>query len=134
MPTSPPALCECGKPIKHPLSSKCATCYQRRWYREHRATPPVPANLRYDAIGYKYAHQKVQRYRGKATEYHCAHGASDHPAEEWAYKGRSKYELSGWALNVTPAGTESQKFLRWSPDIEDYIPLCRVHHIEMDRG
>ncbi|NQX34044.1 hypothetical protein [Herbiconiux sp. VKM Ac-2851] len=126
--------CECGKPIKHPVTGECSTCYQRRWYREHRANPRPSGGSTLGPCTYTHAHVKVARWRGKAAEHPCLLCDNGTPAEEWSYRGGSEYEQTEERIQRTRKGTESRHFLSWSPDINAYDPLCKPHHLERDRG
>jgi hypothetical protein len=62
-----------------------------------------------DSAGRAALHQRVQKFRGKASEHPCEH-CKTHQAREWAtIHGR--------------AGTA----------ISDYIPLCKKCHVAYDR-
>lgn len=73
-------------------------------------------------IKYRSAHTRVVRLWGKAAQYPCV--SCGGPAEEWAYDGADPDELVGGQGCCTE--------LRYSPDPEFYMPLCKPCHRHRD--
>lgn len=94
--------------------------YLTRYLRRGRVHPPAP-------ISYNAAHKRVAEVRGPAASHSCAECGS--PAAEWSYSGFSPDEQTG--LIVT---TESTTFRAWSPNPDDYSPLCWLCHAEYDEA
>lgn len=68
-----------------------------------------------DAPSYNGMHQRLERERGKASEYDCV--TCDGPAFQWSYDGLDPDEL------VEPGGA------RYSPNPDHYRPMCvRCHN------
>lgn len=72
-------------------------------------------------IKYLAAHNRVYRVRGIATEHTCV--ACSGPAKDWALKHEAGDR------QVDP-----DNGLAFSPDPEDYQPMCRSCHARYDRG
>lgn len=116
--------------VKHPRTQECGTCYQTRYYRERRspnadgtAVPTYPLAT----VGYAAAHYRVRAAKGKASQYPCAEDPT-HMAEEWAYKGTSDQEQTGFLPYKGRKGQSAVTQVSWSPNPDDYRPLCRMHH------
>lgn len=76
-----------------------------------------------EEITYNSAHYRVKRAKGGAAARPCAHCGG--PAEDWA--------LSHDAA-VTHVGDDGHgNPVRYSGDVDDYIPLCRPCHRRYDR-
>lgn len=74
-------------------------------------------------IGYRGAHHRVARARGRASDHLCSCGAQ---ARDWAYDGQDPAELSELrARQVSPSP--------YSLDPAHYVPLCGPCHYEVDR-
>lgn len=70
-----------------------------------------------DDVNYNSTHARVRRTRGRAAEHDCIHcgGAAD----DWAY-------IHGSPDEKVEAGR------RFSPSVENYMPLCRTCHRAYD--
>jgi hypothetical protein len=73
-------------------------------------------------IGYRAAHDRVQRTRGKAVEYPCRDCGGQ--ATNWSYQKGSPSER-------VHVGGKEDGFL-FSPDPNDYDPLCFSCHSKAD--
>lgn len=78
-------------------------------------------------VSYHAAHIRVGRIRGRASDYQCA--SCGLPAVEWSYRHGSRWEQTGM---VNRSG-RLPRLGAWSPDPDDYDPLCRPCHRELDR-
>lgn len=121
--------CECGAEVFIKKTQECRRCYNRRYARERYVVAPInmglyPAMPPTNPCSYSQAHHRLARWRGRARYHTCQCGA---PAESWSYRGDSQHEQEG----LVPDG-DKQKFVRWSPWIMDYDPLCLVCHMERD--
>lgn len=82
------------------------------------------------AKGYRNAHTRIKRLRGRAVSYVCADCDATF-ADTWSYNGDSPFEQSGYETVSTPAGPV-QTFVRWSGNPWDYSPRCRPCHRAYD--
>lgn len=126
----------CPRPAKYAKSGWCQTHYHR-WWRHgdpsivntptYAHTPGLkgPASPAWvgDAVGYKGAHQRVQRARGLANEHQCLHCGQS--ASTWAYDHEDPNEV--W-------GNDSGNVMAYSLVIDHYIALCRSCHRKFDIG
>ena len=85
-------------------------------------------------VGYSYAHKKVSRARGKATDYTCedAHPGQPHQAAQWAYVPGDTHEQTG-LRTTTKNGVTSTYVIAWSANVWAYVPLCGPCHALRDR-
>lgn len=67
---------------------------------------------------YYKIHQDLKRQKGKAAEHRCACGA---PARDWAYQPNPANEK-----------TDGYTGRSYSEDLEDYAPMCRPCHLNLD--
>lgn len=70
--------------------------------------------------GYNTAHERLRRVRGKANDHPCASCGGG--ATDWAYTHDDPKQLVDQALG-----------LRYSPDPQFYVPMCRSCHSKFDR-
>lgn len=103
--------------------------YMREWRAKRRGpvTEPAPTET---PCGYRHAHGKVTRWRGRAVEQTCPCGQ---PAEQWAYLGDSDLEQTGWVEYINARGTTVRSFVAWSPRVTDYQAMCIPCHREFDK-
>lgn len=140
------SACACGSEVFIKKTGECSRCYQARKYDERLAAqgktrhvpkakplPPKPEGRPrltlidlHQPISYFTAHTRVKAWRGAPSQYSCVCGV---PAQTWAYIGGSPYEQTGTKINGW--GKEIQ--VAWSPDVNDYMPLCRSCHYFHDR-
>ncbi|GAA1938219.1 hypothetical protein GCM10009775_32870 [Microbacterium aoyamense] len=145
--------CACGAPVYIRKSGECRNCYQSRW-DHNRAKPPRecvdcarPASsptARYcdpcrrrraqsrrpflaDPSTYSTAHARVRRARGRAADWRCL-DCQKRQAKQWAYRAGSPRERVTLELHAGRAHRHV-----WSPDPNDYDPLCLSCHIARDR-
>jgi hypothetical protein len=100
----------------------------REYYRRHReailakrAERAAVANEAAKAagtVGYKTAHDRVERQRGRADEYVCA-CCQQRDARDWACI----------TPTVHPEGQDG-----YSPFVSAYQPVCRSCHWRLDHG
>jgi len=83
-----------------------------------------------DKPTYKAAHKRVQRARGKASDYRCVDCGE--PAEEWSYRGGSPDEIRG-PVPGRSDGYDYVSICAWSPNPDDYDPRCVQDHRARDR-
>lgn len=96
----------------------CGAHY-RRW---HRTGDPGPAAIRPPRRAKTYVgmHLKVARERGKATGHECARCGQQ--ADDWAYDHSDPDERYRKDYGSP-----------FSLDVDHYMPLCRLCHIEFDQ-
>jgi len=82
-------------------------------------------------VSYAYAHTKVRRARGKATEHKCADCGLQ--ASQWAYRGGSEFEQSGYRVDDRAKAQQRERLYTWSPDVYAYDPLCVPCHLLRDK-
>lgn len=71
---------------------------------------------------YAAAHLRIKRAKGPAKNYECLH--CHRAALDWAYDGSDPNEL---------VSTDPRRFgMRYSLDIDRYLPLCRGCHNRLD--
>lgn len=102
----------------------CTAHYVQVWSGKELTPLRPKASDGSDDITYIAAHKRVERAKGKATEHDCL-GCGEQ-AEQWAYRHGSPKERT----ESTP-GYKIMK--RYSPDVNDYMPLCVSCHIKYDR-
>jgi hypothetical protein len=99
------------------------------YYRIRRTgNPGPPERIKPDRgpgkIGYMAAHKRVYRTRGPAKQHPCATGCG-RPADQWSYMHRpGSHEMAQYMEGA---------WLYFSPDPDDYDPLCRTCHIQHDQ-
>jgi hypothetical protein len=78
-----------------------------------------------DGIGYRHAHARVAKYRGRAAEHACVDCAG--PAQEWSYTVGCPRERTQWV------GFKGESLLvAYSPDPDRYDPRCKSCHSKFD--
>ena len=78
---------------------------------------------RMSPVSYQYAHKKIRRARGKATEFDCV--SCGRPASQWAYRGGSEFEQSEERTVISNKTRLPITYLaKWSPDVFAYDPKC----------
>lgn len=98
-----------------------------RWQRHGDplgSSKPTGRPLKGDHPSWSAVHKRLKRQRGTAKVRTCVdcHG----PAEEWSYDGTDSAEL------VQPDGRA--KGLRYSLDLDHYVPRCVPCHRTFDTG
>lgn len=78
-----------------------------------------------DSISYAAAHQRIATARGPATEHACE--VCGNEAQSWSYRGGSTKEL----VQERPESL-IKKVVKYSPDPDDYDPLCWSCHVRRD--
>lgn len=78
-----------------------------------------------DDISYSSAHRRVAAKRGPAREHPCSNCGGE--AHSWAYRGGSPMEL----IEERPDSL-IKKTVRYSPDPDDYDPMCWSCHARKD--
>ncbi len=68
--------------------------------------------------GYSSTHRRIQRARGKASDYSCVD--CDSPADEWSYDGEDQNELT------------DERGIKFSRDPARYDPRCVPCHRAFD--
>lgn len=71
---------------------------------------------------YSYAHERVRRIRGSASDYLCV--LCEGQAQEWAYDYRS----------ADPEKALVWENLTYSQDPSEYVPMCHSCHVRFDKG
>lgn len=125
----------CDREVYIKKTGECQRCYMRRYNRAYYQAHPekfakpgqqtylcIPAWSGIGPCGYKTAHQRVYRLRGKASGHTCPCGQ---PAEEWSYRGGSPWEQTGTKPSKT-GRTRVQ--VSWSSHPGWYDALCRQCH------
>jgi hypothetical protein len=74
---------------------------------------------------------RVKRWRGSAREQTC-HFECGRQAEEWAYIHDSEAEVTEVRTQIS-RGKSTTFVSRYSPIIDDYMPLCKPCHQEYDK-
>ncbi len=82
-----------------------------------------------DDISYKSAHRRISSRRGPAREHPCI--ICDGEAHAWAYRGGSDKELTQEA-GPGHRFKKADGILRYSPDPDDYDPMCWSCHARKD--
>lgn len=101
---------------RHYSRGFCNPHYQR-WLRHGDPLVVQPGAFKGDAVGYSAVHERLNRTRGHASEYQCAHCPD--AAVDWAYDGMcpdEKYD------------ERHGRMLAYSTDPTRYMPLCRRCH------
>lgn len=137
------ARCELDIPLDayHPgkrgkTGSYCRSCCNE-YKRDRRPTREVPQHtvfeelsiliratpcrLREQSTTYQAVHKRIRRERGPASEHVCARCGQQ--ARDWAYDHTDPNELTTQWYGKTVA---------YSPDVDHYVPLCRLCHYRMD--
>lgn len=78
-----------------------------------------------DQVSYSTAHKRVSSRRGAAALHACV--ICQEPAQSWAYRGGSPKEL----IEERPNNPIKQR-VRYSPDPDDYDPMCWACHARKD--
>lgn len=99
----------------------CGTCGT-----SHLKSGSGHTRWRGDDITYASAHKRVTAARGRAKGHDCLVCGSR--ATAWAYRGDSPNEQTEWREE----GEFKTGLLRYSPDPDDYDPLCWSCHIRKD--
>lgn len=115
-----------GCTAPHKGMGLCSTHYTRQkdFGDVHRAKQ-MPAREDHwkwagDDISYGGVHSRLEYQRGKARTHTCRH--CNGQAEQWAYDHDDPDEK-----------IETERGLRYSPDLDHYIPLCVPCHKQFDR-
>lgn len=124
----------CGEqPAVYKTAQQCRRCYSRTWYQENAAHARVPAADRRNPVTYANAHWRVQKVRGKASDYACARCGAE--AEEWSYTDGDPWEQTGTVTErryVRGEVVERSCFMKWSPNPHAYEALCTPCHYRKD--
>lgn len=88
----------------------------------------VEARHELPANHYRSAHARVERRRGKASQFPCVD--CDQPAREWSYRGGADNEQYEY-LNANTPWREGEIAFSSNPD--DYDPRCKPCHIKYDQ-
>ena len=119
-------LCECncgerrvvrGDSLRNGISQSCG-CVSK----EKNAERLHVQNYKGDDIGYTAAHYRIEAKHGKASEYECEHCSNQ--AEQWA--------LMNHAKQVVEEFSEKFGWRKYSLNVDDYMPLCRLCHKRYD--
>lgn len=122
-PRNKDAICsvqDCGR--RHYAFGWCDLHYQRV-RRNGNPDDVFVGNWKGDEAGYSAVHERLNRTRGKASGFPCAHCGK--PAVDWAYD------------NADPNpkfGVRHGYRLAYSTDPERYLPLCRLCHSKHDEN
>jgi len=126
-----PVLCtidECEK--KNKSKGLCSHHYERvRVHGDPHFTlkPRNEENPTYGAM-----HQRIIRERGKAKEYSCFINI-DHPARDWAFIKETAAKEDLITQSVRQTYHDEDLLIEYSTNTLDYKPLCKPHHVKMDR-
>ncbi len=104
----------CDNP--HEARGWCSKHYQR--WQVHGD----PEMSLVDLNSYGAVHARIRRLRGPARAHRCYYCGD--PAAEWSYDHADAEELIG--LN-------EGRYIRYSTDLERYVPACRTCHRRIDR-
>jgi len=109
------ATCRCGATLivrsNHVLAGYVTTCGDvEKHPRQKRDVP-----------GYNSAHRRLRRLRGSASAQQCVDGDDGHMARDWSYDGTDPDEI-----------VYGPRSVRYSLDVERYVPRCRRHHVQHD--
>lgn len=98
----------------------CITHYKRAFVTGAlKRTRTLPLK---DKVSYNGAHQRVKQFRGLSEQYTCEH--CDKQATQWALDHRNATELL--------VEKQGYSWLKYSLNIDDYIPLCTTCHVAFD--
>jgi hypothetical protein len=79
-------------------------------------------NWQGDEIGYSAVHCRLRRNYGRASIYHCVDCGRGTRADDWSYDGTDPNEK-----------TDPTTGLKYSTDIDRYVPRCKPCHARFDR-
>lgn len=124
--------CECGtrkvvqgQNLRSGSLKSCGCAYRGPVGGFNTASGSDSARWRGDQISYSTAHRRISTARGSAKEHPCLVCGSE--AQSWSYRGGSSKEL----VEERPNNL-IKKVVKYSPDPEDYDPLCWSCHVRRD--
>jgi hypothetical protein len=88
-------------------------------------TPRKPLGKYVRSETYSAVHQRLVRWRGKASGHPCVDCGQ--PAQDWAYNGKA-------AEPLTEPHQRSGRSVEYSADANDYDPMCRSCHTIRDKS
>jgi len=99
--------------------------HYHRWQKYGDALTPLTRRPSGSSeVGYKTAHGRVRRKRGSPSLYECVGIKCAKQAEDWAYIHGSSNEKKDLYRGF---------ILPYSPDVNDYQPMCRLCHRAYDK-
>lgn len=121
----PGRLCSlegCERAIsEHAARGMCAAHYQR-WLKYGEPGDAVIKRIDGDDVGYRAAHRRVWKLRGRASAHPCQHCGGT--AAHWAYDHLD--------INEKLGETGKSKGVSYSTDPDHYFPLCVPCHSRFD--
>lgn len=114
------AMGDCDR--KHYAKGLCQKHWQRL-YKYGDPTTVLPGAWRGDDVGYSAVHERLNRSRGPANTFACAHCGQT--ARDWAYDHLDLDQKLGQRHGYV---------LAYSTDPDRYLPLCKACHSRFDEN